>query len=1157
SDSVVIKKFHRGIYIYISSYVSHLCHDKMELQLQLEIWRGNVSGAVQIARQRNQLSDWIVAMAPLVSSDFWELVSLEYAEQLEEDGQYLKAVTYLLAARKVHQAIDLLRKHKLFTEAVSLTKMRLSSVDPLLEDLYTEWGQSLMKDGQFEEAAKCYLAMRQIQEARKVQDLNQEQLQVKIPNDSKLISNESPELVYCYSLLTHHLVQGDWQEAYLFLEKHESLKVLLPFVSTHELLAQQLIAFDTSLTLTHKPVNPEMFSQWQKQKPLTNRIELPDYLLDKSETDPVVPWEPHLVGEHTFPHHLLTVWHKHLNVTMMNQELQSMYRAISHLAAHREHTNDLPSILVVVSMDMTLCLLTLLMSETARAISHLLQAMFTLYQGKHSLLLQAVCRLTLPQGPKYLLKLQQEFNASRVLITMESHGDISKAGGESHNTIKKFLTDIKDDREISMSSSRCRDLDCLRAYYYLAILDFLTDKFLVSQHDNDSHDGMPSGNFPVDNQNLAEINFNQNNEINKGNSTSRICSEKVKTVSYPGSPKVNIQTAKSDNPFNNTTWNLSHVCQNGLFGLSNNSSVTLQSQSQNKTSNVDSCQTIYGLKGKENGQQFTQKDSADIATAADSQNTILPLQFHDFRPMLGQPSLECYSPLSTVSVTSPEYDPVDTLFVPSRLPFLKNTSLKNIIYHHSPSSLKSFLTPPSDLKPSLSWPSYSPLFLSPSNSPLSFSPPSCSPTSVSPPSVSSSSASPASSSSWPVNSLLSFSVSSTSPSTLSPSNSPLCSPLKNTTNSCMKNTTNLAKDVQRCTPKSLSETDKVITPVQGIVSKGHLNYVNLLRLSKGILWDAQAKREALIKALGYIHYSISQHLLHEPSISHNSQDCSAKGQPGKETNPTPQQQINSDLAEDGGVNKSSLLPASLSAVSGQASESLSTVPLSMLCESSIKFPRASNLEPANLQTQIHGESDLQNRGKMSFSGSCAPYEIRSDTSARPEHSVPLSIEPDLLGHQVSEPVTFQKSRKVLWMDGKQTCNHSVTDSIRSACQVTRLAPDGSVIPLEWDELPVDIKYSMPYVTLALLNQEEESISQELKRVPDVSQVPFPSVRTSVKSLLHASLASPHMSIQEKKMYYKQLNDWATLFAVTNHERQDTEAMFRAAFVEYLTENSVT
>ncbi|BFZ24230.1 hypothetical protein BsWGS_27268 [Bradybaena similaris] len=92
----------------------HLSHGNMEYHLQLELWRGNVAGAIQIARQRNELSDWIVSMAPLASHDLWETVSAEYAEQLEEDGQYHKAVTYLLAANKVHQAIDLFRRHKLY-----------------------------------------------------------------------------------------------------------------------------------------------------------------------------------------------------------------------------------------------------------------------------------------------------------------------------------------------------------------------------------------------------------------------------------------------------------------------------------------------------------------------------------------------------------------------------------------------------------------------------------------------------------------------------------------------------------------------------------------------------------------------------------------------------------------------------------------------------------------------------------------------------------------------------------------------------------------------------------------------------------------------------------------------------------------------------------
>lgn len=96
-------------------------------------------------------------------------------------------------------------------------------------------------------------------------------------------------------------------------------------------------------------------------------------------------------------------------------------------------------------------------------------------------------------GPKYLLKLQQEFHASRVLIIMDRHGDLDKAGGDQQSSIRKYLTEIKDDSAISMTSVRCRELDSLRAYYYLAVLDYLRENMPGSQSENDSLDGMPNG----------------------------------------------------------------------------------------------------------------------------------------------------------------------------------------------------------------------------------------------------------------------------------------------------------------------------------------------------------------------------------------------------------------------------------------------------------------------------------------------------------------------------------------------------------------------------------------------------------------------------------------------------------------------------------------
>ena len=39
-------------------------------------------------------------------------------------------------------------------EAVALARVRLSPLDPVLEDLYTDWSEQLMRDGAYEQAAK-------------------------------------------------------------------------------------------------------------------------------------------------------------------------------------------------------------------------------------------------------------------------------------------------------------------------------------------------------------------------------------------------------------------------------------------------------------------------------------------------------------------------------------------------------------------------------------------------------------------------------------------------------------------------------------------------------------------------------------------------------------------------------------------------------------------------------------------------------------------------------------------------------------------------------------------------------------------------------------------------------------------------------------------
>ena len=50
----------------------------------------------------------------IAAFDTWIMTCQDYAAQLESEGQYHKAATYLLAAHKVYDALELFKRHRLF-----------------------------------------------------------------------------------------------------------------------------------------------------------------------------------------------------------------------------------------------------------------------------------------------------------------------------------------------------------------------------------------------------------------------------------------------------------------------------------------------------------------------------------------------------------------------------------------------------------------------------------------------------------------------------------------------------------------------------------------------------------------------------------------------------------------------------------------------------------------------------------------------------------------------------------------------------------------------------------------------------------------------------------------------------------------------------------
>uniref|UniRef100_A0A8C9WXC8 Gem nuclear organelle associated protein 5 n=1 Tax=Sander lucioperca TaxID=283035 RepID=A0A8C9WXC8_SANLU len=124
----------------------------------LRLWSGDLQGALQLATERGELNDHLLSLAPMAGFEVWSRTAEAFARQLCLQEQYLKAASHLLSINRLYPAVDLLRSHKLYREAIALVKARLPADEPVLKELYTCWAGVLERDGHFSSAAKCYLA---------------------------------------------------------------------------------------------------------------------------------------------------------------------------------------------------------------------------------------------------------------------------------------------------------------------------------------------------------------------------------------------------------------------------------------------------------------------------------------------------------------------------------------------------------------------------------------------------------------------------------------------------------------------------------------------------------------------------------------------------------------------------------------------------------------------------------------------------------------------------------------------------------------------------------------------------------------------------------------------------------------------------------------
>ncbi|GAB6029113.1 Gem-associated protein 5 [Chamberlinius hualienensis] len=213
---------------------NHIESGGLEYALQLEIWKGNIKGAVDIAVKHQQLSDSLLALASIPSSQFGSEMCPLYVNQLIAGHQYHKAVLYLLANRKIREAIDVLKTHVSFKEAIILAKIRLMPKDPLISQLVEECAEQWLQRDRSDCAAKWYLSIGKFEMAADVLSRKRDPASVRVAAYIAHKTGSPQSEYYIQRCINDSLVLQNFKMAIDVISQYPLIKPFKPVVEVHK-----------------------------------------------------------------------------------------------------------------------------------------------------------------------------------------------------------------------------------------------------------------------------------------------------------------------------------------------------------------------------------------------------------------------------------------------------------------------------------------------------------------------------------------------------------------------------------------------------------------------------------------------------------------------------------------------------------------------------------------------------------------------------------------------------------------------------------------------------------------------------------------------------------------------------------------------------------
>ncbi|XP_036766192.2 gem-associated protein 5 isoform X2 [Manis pentadactyla] len=345
----------------------HLENGHPDLFHQLMLWKGDVKGVLQTAAERGELTDNLVAMAPVAGYHVWLWAVEAFAKQLCFQDQYVKAASHLLSIHKIYEAVELLKSNHFYREAIAIAKARLRPEDPILKDLYLSWGAILEKDGHYALAAKCYLGATSAYDAAKVLAKKGDATSLRTAAELALIVGENDlSASLAFRCAQELLLVRNWVGAQDALQLHESLK------------GQRLVFCLLELLTKH----------------------LEERQLSEGKSSSYNTWTAGAKGP--FVEKVTAIWKSAFSLETPEQ-CQAACQQLQNIK-YPSATSNTPStqLLLHICHDLTLAVLGQLVASWDTAVEALLRAVVRSYDAGNFTIMQEVYSAFLPEGCDHL-----------------------------------------------------------------------------------------------------------------------------------------------------------------------------------------------------------------------------------------------------------------------------------------------------------------------------------------------------------------------------------------------------------------------------------------------------------------------------------------------------------------------------------------------------------------------------------------------------------------------------------------------------------------------------------------------------------------------------------------------------------------------------------